>query len=95
MENLTLGQIVAALAIVTGLAGGIGYVAKPLFSILNRVHKVEEHQDSDLKRLNQLESDNKEILKSVNVMLSHMINDNDKEKLVRRKAELDDYMVAR
>lgn len=95
MEDLTLGQIVTAIAIITGLAGGIGYFAKPIFEMLKRLHKVEEHQDSDLKRLDQLESDNKELLKSVNVMLSHMINDNDKEKLIRRKAELDDYMIAR
>lgn len=95
MENLTIGQILAGIAVITGLAGGIGYFTKPVVDLLKRVHKVEEHQDSDLKRLNQLESDNKEILRSINVMLSHMINDNDKEKLKARKAELDDYMLSR
>ena len=93
MENLTLGQIVTAIAIITGLAGGIGYFAKPIFEMLKRLHKVEEHQDSDLKRLNKLENDTKEILKCMNVMLSHMVDGNDIDKLKKRKAELEAYLI--
>lgn len=95
MENLTLGQIIAGIAVITGLAGGIGYFAKPVFDLLKRVSKVEEHQDSDLKRLDSMENDIQQILLSVDVLLQHSIDGNNTEALKNRKRELNAYLIKR
>lgn len=95
MENLTLGQIIAGIAVITGLAGGLGYIAKPVFEMLRRLHKVEEHQDSDLKRLDSMENDIQQILLSVDVLLQHSIDGNNTEQLKQRKRELNQYLIKR
>lgn len=95
MENLTLGQLIAGIAVITGLAGGIGYFAKPVFEMLKRLQKVEEHQDSDLKRLDSLDNDIQQILLSVDVLLQHSIDGNNTEQLKARKRELNAYLIKR
>lgn len=95
MENLTLGQIVAGITIAMGLAGGIGYFAKPVFEMLKRLHKVEEHQDADLKRLDSFDNDIQQILLSVDVLLQHSIDGNNTEELKKRKKELNAYLIQR
>ena len=95
MENLTIGQLVAGIAVITGLAGGIGYFAKPVFEMLKRLQKVEEHQEADLKRLDSFDNDIQQILLSVDVLLQHSIDGNNTEELKKRKRELNAYLIQR
>lgn len=95
MENLTLGQIVAGIAVIVGLSTGIGYFAKPVFEMLKRLQKVEEHQDADLKRLDNFDKDIQQILLSVDVLLQHSIDGNNTEELKKRKRELNSYLIQR
>lgn len=102
MNDITIEQIVAGLGIILALGAGIKYLLTPVIKYNEqqkanetRFRKHEEKLDNDNNRLNTLENDTKQILLSVNALLSHSINDNDKTKLVQRKDELDKYLIQR
>lgn len=106
MEQITLGQLSGWISFIVILAGGIGtmigWLLKPIKAekdkdkaIEDRVKNVEEHLDNDNKRLNTLESDTKQILLSVNTLLSHSIDNNHTSELKQRKNELDEYLIKR
>lgn len=95
MENLTVGQLLAIGGTLMGIAGIIGYFVKPVFEMLKRLQKVEEHQESDLKRLDGMENDIQQILLSVDVLLQHSIDGNNTEQLKARKRDLNAYLIQR
>lgn len=95
MENLTIGQIIAIGGSLMAFAGIVGYFVKPVMDMLKRLQKVEEHQDADLKRLDNFDQDIKEILLSVDVLLQHSIDGNNTEELKKRKRELNAYIISR
>ena len=102
MQNITIEQIIAGLGIITALGAGIKYILSPVIAynqqqknIEKRFESNEKKLDNDNERLNTLENDTKQILLSVNALLSHSINGNDTAKLIQRKEELDNYMIER
>ena len=95
MENITLGQVAAALGFLVAFFGGIAYFVKPVRTFEERIQKIEKNQDNDNKRLKTLESDTKQILLSVNALLNHSIDNNHIDKLKQRKNELDNYLIER
>lgn len=95
IENITLGQLAVGLAFLVGLAVSINTATKPIRDFNKRVDDIEKHQDNDNKRLIKLEGDTKQILLSVNVLLSHNIDNNHSKELADRKRELDDYLIKR
>lgn len=102
MNNITIEQIVAGLGIIVAIGGGIKYILTPIIkyneqqkAIELRFRKTDEKLDNDNKRLNILENDTKQILLSVNALLSHTINGNDTTKIKQRKEELDKYLIER
>ena len=95
MENLTLGQIIVIGGSLMALAGTIGYFTKPVFEFLKRLQKVEEHQENDLRRLDNFDKDIQQILLSVDVLLQHSIDGNNTEELKKRKRELNSYLIQR
>ena len=102
MNNITIEQILAGLTAIMGLGAGLKYILSPVIKY-NEQHKLIEKRfesnerklDNDNNRLNTLENDTKQILLSVNALLSHSINGNDTTKLKQRKEELDKYMIER
>ena len=102
MENWTIEQILTWLGIITALIAGFKYLATPFIAYDKqkktcnaRFEAIEDHQDADLKRLNRLEEDTKQILLSVNVLLNHSIDNNHDEELIKRQKELSQYMIQR
>lgn len=95
IENWTFGAIVVSLAFIIGFVKNIKEVIKPISDFNKRVDKIEEHQDNDNKRLGKLENDTKQILLSVNALLSHSIDNNHTGELKTRKNELDEYLIKR
>lgn len=95
IENITLGQLSLGLGFIVGLVLIIKQALKPLTDFNKRVDKIEEHQDNDNKRLGKLENDTKQILLSVNTLLSHSIDNNHTNELKTRKNELDEYLIKR
>ena len=102
MNNITIEQILAGLTVIMGLGAGLKYILAPVIKY-NEQHRIiekrfesnEQKLDNDNNRLNTLENDTKQILLSVNALLSHSINGNDTAKLLQRKEELDKYMIER
>lgn len=64
MENLTLGQVVSAIAIISALTGGLTLALKPF----QRLNKVEE-------AVVQMKSDTTIIMRTLLPMLQHMSDD--------------------
>ena len=93
MDNITFGQFAGGLLALVSVCGALAYFLKPVTGLLIRVKKIEEHQDKDLKRLERIDNDLKEILMSVNALLSHNIDGNHTEQLKQRKNELSDYLI--
>jgi hypothetical protein len=102
MENITIEQIIAFFGVVMAIGGGLKYLLTPVIKyneqqkdIFAKVRNHDEKLDNDNIRLNMLENDTKQILLSVNALLSHSINGNDTTKLKERKEELDKYLIQR
>lgn len=95
MENLTVGQITVAMTTIVAFFTVLYKFISPVQDFARRVGKIEEHQDNDLKRLDRLEDDTKQILLSVNSLLSHSIDNNHSEQLKQRKKEMDEYLIRR
>ena len=95
MENLTIGQIFVGLTFIAGFFGLLAKIVAPVQTFAHRVDKIEKHQDNDLKRLDRLEDDTKQILLSVNSLLSHSIDNNHDDQLRQRKKEMDEYLIKR
>ena len=95
MENITIGQIAAAVTFLVAFFGGLKVLTSPFQNNENRIKKIELHQDNDNKRLDALEKDTKQILLSVNVLMQHSIDNNHTDELKKRKSELDTYLIQR
>lgn len=102
MENLTIEQILGGLGIITAIIAGAKYILQPFIayekqrkSDIDRFEAIEMHQDADLKRLNRLEEDTKQILLTVNALLNHSIDNNHDDELIKRQKELSQYMIQR
>lgn len=95
MDNITIGQLTMWLATATALFGGIAYFVKPITSLVKRVEKIEEHQESEKEKFAKYDTDLKQVLLSVNVLLSHSIDNNHTAQLKQRKEELDKYLISR
>ena len=95
MENITLGQVAIALAFIVSFFTALAKFIAPVQTFARRVDKIEEHQENDLKRLDRLEDDTKQILLSVNCLLSHSIDNNHDDQLKQRKKEMDEYLIKR
>lgn len=100
MQNITLEQIAAAFAFIIALGGGVKYILTPVIQynhkqkeIDDRFDNNDEKLDNDNRRINRLESDNKQVLLTLLALLQHDIDGNDIDALKRRKKELSEYMV--
>lgn len=95
MENITLGYVVSAIGIIGILLGAAAKVIKPVISLDKRIETIESNRDNDNERLNKLENDTKEIMLSINVMLSHFVDGNNTANLKARKQQMDEYLIKR
>ena len=95
MENITIGYVVSAIGIIGILVGAIAKVVKPVINLDKRIETIETDRDNDAERLNKLENDTKEIMLSINVMLSHFVDGNNTAKLKERKQQMDEYLIKR
>lgn len=87
MENLTLGQIVSAIAIISALGGALMIAAKPF----NRLNKVEE-------AVAAMQKDTTVIMRTLIPMLKHMADDktgNHTDELQAANNALMDYLTER
>lgn len=95
MENITLGYVVSAIGIIGILLGAAMKIIKPVISLGKRIETIESNRDNDNERLNKLENDTKEIMLSINVMLSHFVDGNNTANLKARKQQMDEYLIKR
>lgn len=95
MENVTLGEIVTWLGIVSALSLGFTNLLKPFKEIKTRVEKVESTQERDLARLNRMEQDIKLILQSEHAMLKHMSTGNATGEMAQVQKDLEKYIIDR
>lgn len=100
MQGWTVEQIVGTLGVIMALGAGIKYLLTPVINYNGRQKEIDqkftdayEKLDNDNKRLNRLESDNKQVLLTLLTLLQHDIDGNDIEALKKRKKELSEYMV--
>lgn len=95
MDKINLGQIMTWGGGLVTLIGLVVYFVKPVAKLLKRVEKIEEHQENDVKRFDRYDKDLKQVLLSINVLLSHSVDNNHTGELRSRKEELDKYMIER
>ena len=95
VNDITLGEIVIAIGVIGAIVGAIVKVVNPIVKLNKRIDKIEEHQDNYLKRFEKYDKDLQQVLLSVNVLLSHSIDNNHTNQLKERKAELDEYLIKR
>lgn len=92
-NDITMGNIVVLIAGLTTLIGFITKITSPYTDLKNRIEKVEEHQDTDNKRLKALEDDTRLILKATRVLVAHSVSNNNTGELKKVQSEIDNYLI--
>lgn len=92
-DNITIGEIVVLIAGVTAITGFITKLTSPFTDLKTRIEKIEQHQDNDNKRLEELEKDTKMILKATRVLVAHSVSNNNTGELKRVQEEIDNYLI--
>ena len=92
-NDITMGNILVLIAGVTTLIGFITKITSPYTDLKNRIEKVEEHQDTDNKRLKALEDDTRLILKATRVLVAHSVSNNNTGELKKVQSEIDNYLI--
>ena len=92
-NDITMGNIVVLIAGLTTLIGFITKITSPYTDLKNRIEKVEEHQDTDNKRLKSLEDDTRLILKATRVLVAHSVSNNNTGELKKVQSEIDNYLI--
>lgn len=102
MANWTIEQIVGAFALIMALGGGLRYILTPVIHynnrqklIDNKFSEIDFKLDNDNKRLLMLENDTKQILRAVNALLGHAIDNNHNGEVADAKKKLDEYLINR
>lgn len=102
MQNWTLEEISIGVVFLVTFFGALSKLLQPLKEYKEtqlenerRLADIESHQKKDLARFEKYDEDIKQVLLSVNVLLSHSIDNNHTAQLKQRKEELDKYLIGR
>lgn len=94
--------ILEACAFVVAIGGAGVYIRRMVDSATHPLRDINKKLDTDKRRLDEhdeqirsLKSDMKEIMLSQNVMLSHMVTNNNTGELKKRQDELSEYLIRR
>lgn len=96
------GAIVSVSAAVTVIAKVIQKAKAPektqnerISNLEKRVDVIDQHLDSDNKRLKKLEEGNRVTQQAILALLSHALNGNDLDSLQKAKNRLEDYLIGK
>lgn len=96
------GLIAAVGVAVTWIKKALSPVLKPLKEMQTSIEEVEKRTINDFNRLNEheqilkeIQADNKEILKSVLLLLDHAETGNNTGEVAKGRKELEQYLVNR
>lgn len=111
LENITIGQIAAAVVFIGGLYAGVKYLKKELKdailemlsdSMANMLKDVDKKLESDNKRINDLEKQLGFILKAISLLLQddlaileHLRTDNNTGKMAEQEQKVQDFLIER
>lgn len=94
--------ILEACAFIVAVGGAGVYLRKMVDSATHPLRDINRKLDADKRRLEEheeqirnLKNDMKEIMLSQNVMLSHMVTNNNTGELKKRQDELNEYLIRR
>lgn len=93
MENITLGQIVGAIGLISAIVVAIKSALKPIQTFEKRIEAIEQHQNNDNKRLKVQEQDLKTILRTEIAILQHMIDGDHVDDCRKLLKEVQDYLI--
>ena len=98
MENIVITgkQLLAALSVIVTL-GAVEVILrrwfKPFKDLKERVSKLEENQNSDHKRLKDVEDGQTHFCKAMLALIDHSVSGNSIEKLKKAKEDLQNYLI--
>lgn len=106
-ENITLGQVAAAIAFVVALYGGVKYLKKEIKDAISEMLKdefasVDKKLDADNRRIKDLEDQNKFMYKAISLLLQddlaileHLRTNNSTGKMAEQEEKVQDFLVQR
>lgn len=106
-ENITLGQVAAAIAFVVALYGGVKYLKKEIKAAISEMLKdefasVDKKLDADNRRIKDLEDQNKFMYKAISLLLQddlaileHLRTNNSTGKMVEQEQKVQNFLVQR
>lgn len=98
LQNITIGDIVTAISILTALYVGLSSAFKPVKTFETRLEKLERRVDKDYENINAIQKDTNMILKTLRPILDHMSEDpngNHKSELQQARENLNEYIIDR
>lgn len=95
ITTATISKILGAIVLVGGAGVYIRKALSPLTDLLWKLDNDKKRLDEHENKIEKLHADNNEILKSLNIMLSHMVTNNNTGELKQRQQELTDYLIDR
>ena len=111
LENITIGQIAAAVIFIGGLYAGVKYLKKELKDALlemltdsmsNMFTDVDKKFENDNRRINDLEKQLGFILKAISLLLQddlaileHLRTDNNTGKMAEQEQKVQEFLIER
>ena len=105
MENITMDQIKDFAIVLLALAGVVVLIGnlirtikewhKPQDDLATWRRSVDTRLSNDHERLENMEKGNKVICRGILALLSHEINGNSVDKLMKSQSEMTDYLIER
>ena len=105
MENITMAQIKDFAIVLLALAGVVVLIGnlirtikewhKPQDDLATWRRSVDTRLNNDHERLESMEKGNKVICRGILALLSHEINGNSVDKLMKSQSEMTDYLIER
>ena len=107
LENITLGQVAAVIAIAVALIGGVKYLKKEVKDAISEMLKdefksVDDKLDSDNKRIKELEKQNMFMYKAISLLLQddlaileHLRTNNSTGKMAEQEQKVQDFLIQR
>lgn len=90
-----IGKILGAVVLIGSAGAYINKSLAPLKDLLKKLDADKKRLDSHDEQIKKLHADNNEILKTLNVMLSHMVTNNNTGELKQRQQELTEHLIHR
>lgn len=95
INTAVIAEVAGFIVLIGGAGAYLKNAVSPLKDLIRKLDNDKRRLDSHDLKIALLQADCKEILKTQNVMMSHMVTNNNTGELKKRQDEINEYLINR